>query len=381
MGGSSSREHRRNNPPVVRNQHQSPPQRQANPMPPHLQTQFRSRPNQGPPPSALPPGGMSPASRNAIQEGKKVKTLATVEPTSVHFEPELQLLTFRLTSDVTTFTWYEVHTGVRETIKGNKVVYTPNKPKAAPQRMRLDGLQDDAELAVQLELTGMSDQELKYTPLYPKQRPCVLVIGYTDEDGRESMEHKGNKVVYTPNKPKAAPQRMRLDGLQDDAELAVQLELTGMSDQELKYTPLYPKQRPCVLVIGYTDEDGRESMEHTSVDLNATATRRVTGQIVETDGACYSAESVFGGDHEVVAGAVVEGDANGGTSPATGGIVEGDDEDDKLCVICLTNDKDTAVIPCRHLCLCKECAGTLMQHTPKCPVCRGPISQLLHMGE
>jgi hypothetical protein len=310
MGGSSSRDHRRNNPPVVRNQQQAPPQqRQVTQMPSHLQTQFRRQQQGPPPPAALPPGGgMSPASRNAIQEGKKVKTLATVEPTSVHFEPEFQLLTFRLTSDVTTFTWYEVHTGVRETIKENKVVYTPNKPKAAPQRMRLDGPQDDSELAVQLDVTNMGEQELKFTQLYPKQRPCVLVIGYTDDDGHESMEH-------------------------------------------------------------------------TSIDLSPAATRRVIGQIVETGGACYSAESVFGGDHEVVAGSIVEGTENGGTSPATGGVVDADDEDDKLCVICLTNEKDTAVIPCRHLCLCKECAGTLMQHTPKCPVCRGPIAQLLHMGE
>lgn len=41
------------------------------------------------------------------------------------------------------------------------------------------------------------------------------------------------------------------------------------------------------------------------------------------------------------------------------------------CVICLTSIRDTAVLPCRHMCLCHECANvTRARSYGKCPICR-----------
>lgn len=65
-----------------------------------------------------------------------------------------------------------------------------------------------------------------------------------------------------------------------------------------------------------------------------------------------------------------------GGSPAPAGIDEDEDEAN-TCVVCLTNRKDTTVLPCRHLCLCSECAGVIKHHSGKCPVCRGPIEKLM----
>lgn len=315
-GSSRDRDHRRNlGAPTVRQAPQSQQstaasRQQAPPMPYHLQQQFRQ-----PPASANP----APQATNnlqqrpqAVQEGQKIKMHATVEPSSVHYEPENALLTFRVTSTCDRVT-YEIHVAVRETIRDGKVIYTPNRPKLAPEAIPLEGPQDDTDIAVQIDLNNVTDTEVKYNKHYPKQRPAVIVIRYTNTDG---VEHS----------------------------------------------------------------------EHTSVDLAADARRVVTGQVVVVAGGCYAAESLFGGEHEqVTIGSVMEGSSpasasqgvqDGGVSPVTGVAA---DDDDGLCVICLTLEKDTAVIPCRHLCLCKECAEQLMKHTPKCPVCRGPISQLLHM--
>ncbi|KAL2922039.1 putative E3 ubiquitin-protein ligase LUL3, partial [Bienertia sinuspersici] len=71
-----------------------------------------------------------------------------------------------------------------------------------------------------------------------------------------------------------------------------------------------------------------------------------------------------------------------------------DDEPGKECVICMTEPKNTAVMPCRHLggaqrhteegkarasCMCSECAQELRLQTNKCPICREPITELIEI--
>uniref|UniRef100_A0A7S0YE84 RING-type domain-containing protein n=1 Tax=Polytomella parva TaxID=51329 RepID=A0A7S0YE84_9CHLO len=49
------------------------------------------------------------------------------------------------------------------------------------------------------------------------------------------------------------------------------------------------------------------------------------------------------------------------------------------CVICLSEARDTTVLPCRHMCMCSDCAKALRNQTNKCPMCRNPIESLLHI--
>ncbi|KAK8833425.1 hypothetical protein WA577_000390 [Blastocystis sp. JDR] len=55
------------------------------------------------------------------------------------------------------------------------------------------------------------------------------------------------------------------------------------------------------------------------------------------------------------------------------------DNESKECVICMTNPRDTCVLPCRHVCCCAECANTLRLQSDKCPVCRKPITELVYL--
>ncbi|KAG0241875.1 hypothetical protein BGW41_005221 [Actinomortierella wolfii] len=51
------------------------------------------------------------------------------------------------------------------------------------------------------------------------------------------------------------------------------------------------------------------------------------------------------------------------------------------CVICLTDVKDTLVLPCRHFCICNECADVLRRRTPqRCPICRQEFHALIHLA-
>ena len=64
-------------------------------------------------------------------------------------------------------------------------------------------------------------------------------------------------------------------------------------------------------------------------------------------------------------------------SPVSSG--DYDDMNGTDCVICLTNARDTTIIPCLHLCLCSQCAQVLSLNTRKCPVCRTPATGLLQI--
>lgn len=43
------------------------------------------------------------------------------------------------------------------------------------------------------------------------------------------------------------------------------------------------------------------------------------------------------------------------------------------------NERDTTVLPCRHMCVCSECAQQLRFQTNKCPICRTNIESLLQI--
>ena len=44
------------------------------------------------------------------------------------------------------------------------------------------------------------------------------------------------------------------------------------------------------------------------------------------------------------------------------------------CLICFDEGRaDTVALPCRHLCVCHDCAETLRHSMPLCPVCRTPV--------
>jgi len=47
------------------------------------------------------------------------------------------------------------------------------------------------------------------------------------------------------------------------------------------------------------------------------------------------------------------------------------EQQQKMCVICLTEPKCTLLVPCRHLCVCEGCGKEINQ----CPVCRSHIKQ------
>ncbi|KAF0892920.1 hypothetical protein E2562_019573 [Oryza meyeriana var. granulata] len=87
---------------------------------------------------------------------------------------------------------------------------------------------------------------------------------------------------------------------------------------------------------------------------------RVVKQILWVNGTRYELQEIYG------IGNSVEGDTEG-------------NDPGKECVICLSEPRDTTVLPCRHMCMCTECAKVLRYQTNRCPICRQPVERLLEI--
>ncbi|KAI5325413.1 hypothetical protein L3X38_034487 [Prunus dulcis] len=87
---------------------------------------------------------------------------------------------------------------------------------------------------------------------------------------------------------------------------------------------------------------------------------RVVKQILWVNGMRYELQEIYG------IGNSVEGDLDG-------------NDPGKECVICLSEPRDTTVLPCRHMCMCSGCAKVLRFQTNRCPICRQPVERLLEI--
>ncbi|KAL0922759.1 hypothetical protein M5K25_006775 [Dendrobium thyrsiflorum] len=89
---------------------------------------------------------------------------------------------------------------------------------------------------------------------------------------------------------------------------------------------------------------------------------KVVKQILWFDGERYELQEIFG------------------LANSSEAIDDADDDIGKECVICLSEPRNTAVFPCRHLCMCSDCAKSLRVQSNKCPICRQPVEKLMEIN-
>ncbi|ONI00651.1 hypothetical protein PRUPE_6G100500 [Prunus persica] len=149
-----------------------------------------------------------------------------------------------------------------------------------------------------------------------------------------------------------------------DFSMFEEIGLTKEGDIEVY--PLVVKAEAFPLNAGERESDGNSAGNSQITQAvfekkeNGEYKVRVMKQILWVNGMRYELQEIYG------IGNAVEGDQNGNDSG-------------KECIICLSEPRDTTVLPCRHMCMCSGCAKVLRFQTNRCPVCRQPVERLLEI--
>ncbi|KAK6030236.1 zinc finger, C3HC4 type [Ostertagia ostertagi] len=122
-----------------------------------------------------------------------------------------------------------------------------------------------------------------------------------------------------------------------------------------------------VVVVIQTDGIDRPQMQSTmcTVDVANDSSHALIlkplRQKIACDGVIYLLQEMFGIENKEMA---PDGNA---------------DECGLECIICMSDIRDTVILPCRHLCICNNCADTLRYKLNNCPICRSPFRALIQL--
>lgn len=107
---------------------------------------------------------------------------------------------------------------------------------------------------------------------------------------------------------------------------------------------------------------------------------KVVKQRIWVDGAEYDLQEIYGMESCAGNGGDRAGDGAAAADLGSSGDASGNSDDIGTdCVICLAAPRNTTVLPCRHMCMCGECAEVLRFQSNKCPICRHTVEGLLQI--
>nr|CCA17844.1 hypothetical protein ARALYDRAFT_478299 [Albugo laibachii Nc14] len=91
-------------------------------------------------------------------------------------------------------------------------------------------------------------------------------------------------------------------------------------------------------------------------------------QTIEMDGSVLELKEIFGIEETIV--------PDGNESDIQDTLTESVTQS-RECVICLTDARDTTLLPCHHMCLCNACAHQIQSKSNSCPICRSFVQSFV----
>jgi len=160
----------------------------------------------------------------------------------------------------------------------------------------------------------------------------------------------------------------------------IDLNINEFTEEEMTYIE-GSKNYPIVIVIesvtNETEIPQEKELERSSKDINKKITAQITiANIIKSNSASNNTPIY---DLKVITQKILFGGITYVVYDIYGieQIKYGPTSHQEECVICLSEPRNSVVLPCRHLCLCNQCAEELRYQSNKCPICRGPVRSLL----
>ncbi|CAD8167971.1 unnamed protein product [Paramecium pentaurelia] len=123
-----------------------------------------------------------------------------------------------------------------------------------------------------------------------------------------------------------------------------QFDIRQIKLEDLEYTNQEKRQYPLIIEM---ETQEKSLFQYCFFKLNQNEIQLQTFEIkMQKNGKAFSVRDVYGGQKD----------------------------QDKDCVICLSNKVNTLILPCKHMSLCQTCCQGLKERSSKCPICRNRIS-------
>lgn len=137
----------------------------------------------------------------------------------------------------------------------------------------------------------------------------------------------------------------------------------------------------CLEVAPGASANSKVSSQTTLVDIvrqpgSTLPSLRPLKQKIQVGAHSYELQEIYGIDRRPQQQCSSADDA---ARSSTDGAAASGNEEGPECVICMTETRDTTVLPCRHMCMCSDCAKQLRLQSNKCPICRTNIQSLLQI--
>lgn len=247
-------------------------------------------------------------------------------------------------------------------------------------------------LSLYLRVTEVEHNETE--PGGPVRRRVELLAAA--EEGSEGSQASAGSADRVAAIAAIPLHEMRFEKGLGQVYVSPALDLSDFSQEQLRFNPDLPREIPLAVRLvldceaeataaeGEDEPLEERSVHYTYISLqkaNALDSPKaevdtsrppwsahVIGQKLEHSGQCFILHEVFG------AGPTGERSETG-SAPRQSFAHELEGNTD--CVICLSEPRDTAVLPCRHMCFCSYCAGIVRLQCDRCPVCRQKVQSLL----
>ncbi|RLN95011.1 hypothetical protein BBJ28_00020615, partial [Nothophytophthora sp. Chile5] len=236
--------------------------------------------------------------------------------------------------------------------------------------------------SLKLERSATEPDQYALTFQFDATKPCRISVFLVAAEAIDSETGSSSfKLVHEDKTPVLRREFLQglnqSFGLQEEAPLQDDdprqrqtslLEFSAFDASELSYTR-GSANFPLIIVLEVSDSrwQGKHPQSQSTFctfvkKANDSWDIKMLKQKILVDGLTYELQEIYGIDGSVAA-APKHGDRKGSVGEtqedATAGNSEIEIPEGAECIICLSEPRNTTVLPCRHMCLCSECAEML----------------------